>query len=119
MKKIFLNLNNQTNHKIKNSDFEEIAEKTFYNKKLSFKYLIELSIVSENRIKNYNKEFLNKDKVSDVLSFPLLKKSEIKKYDGKNPLFLGEIIICRNQPEKKFLSLFEHGLKHLLGYHHK
>ena len=92
----------------------------FLNKKSSFTLLL-----SNNKsIKKLNKKFRNKNKPTDILSFPL--DSKIKK---KKESYLGDIIISYNfmdKPKNQSLSLFKnkviktfiHGFLHLLGFDH-
>jgi probable rRNA maturation factor len=85
----------------------------------------ELSIVlvSDPQIKRLNKLYRNKDKPTDVLSFPIGEKV-------KGWLILGDIVIsvdtARRQAKELGYSLEEelkrllvHGLVHLLGYDHE
>ena len=71
-----------------------------------------------------NKKFRNKNKSTDILSFP----SE-KKFNFKNNSYLGDIIISfefMNNPKtinnfefrNKVIKTFIHGFLHLLGYDH-
>ncbi|MDR0462115.1 MAG: rRNA maturation RNase YbeY [Christensenellaceae bacterium] len=83
-------------------------------------------IVTPDRIRELNKAHRGKDKATDVLSFPLL---DIKAGQAPtrenfpldfNPetgeIELGDIVINQDEKEKEFL--IQHGLQHLLGYHH-
>ncbi len=71
-----------------------------------------------------NKQFRNKNKATDILSFPFQKKVDIK-----NTSYLGDIIISFNfmdNPKNKEIKLFKdkviktfiHGFLHLLGFNH-
>ena len=92
----------------------------FLNKKLSLTLLL-----SNNKsIKKLNKKFRNKNKPTDILSFPF--ENKIRK---KNVFYLGDIIISYNfmdKPKSQNLSLFKdkviktfiHGFLHLLGFDH-
>ena len=86
---------------------------------------VELSIVlvSDAQIKRLNKLYRNKDKPTDVLSFPIGEKV-------KGWLILGDIVIsvdtAKRQAKELGYSLEEelkrllvHGLVHLLGYDHE
>ena len=92
----------------------------FLNKKVSFSLLLSNNL----NIKKLNKNFRNKNKATDILSFPAEKKFNIK----KNP-YLGDIIISYdfiNKPKlltnlefkKKLIKIFIHGFLHLFGYDH-
>ena len=82
-------------------------------------------LLSNNKnIKKLNKAFRNKNKVTDVLSFPSEKKINIK----KSP-YIGDIAISydfMNKPKtlsalefkNKVAKIFIHGFLHLLGYDH-
>ena len=73
----------------------------FANKKVSFTLLL-----SNNRnIKKLNKFFRNKNKPTDILSFPFKKKNKILK-----KTYLGDIIISYNfieKPKSQNLKLFK------------
>ena len=92
----------------------------FIKKKVSLTILL-----SNNRnIKKLNKKFRNKNKSTDVLSFPSEKKINIK----KSP-YIGDIVVSyefMNKPKVlnilefkiKVTKIFIHGFLHLLGYDH-
>tara|TARA_B100001121_G_scaffold300394_1_gene310193 strand:- start:258 stop:719 length:462 start_codon:yes stop_codon:yes gene_type:complete len=92
----------------------------FINKTISFNLLLS----NNKNIKKLNKAFRNKNKSTDVLSFPLNKKIKISK-----KTFLGDIIISYNYLDKpksqelkifkeKVIKIFIHGYLHLLGFDH-
>ena len=82
-------------------------------------------LLSNNKtIKDLNKKFRNKNKHTDILSFPF--SSKIKNF---KEIYLGDIIISfnyMNKPKnlinkefkKKTIKIFIHGFLHLLGYDH-
>ena len=100
---------------------------SFFPKKYKFiKKKVSLSILlSNNRgIKRLNKKFRNKNKSTDVLSFPFEKKLNIK----ESP-YIGDIVISyeyMNKPKNlsalefksKVIKIFIHGFLHLLDYDH-
>jgi len=113
--------------KIKRADvfFNSLA-KVFPKKYKFIKKKVGLTILLSNNknIKKLNKKFRNKDKATDVLSFPSEKKINIK----KSP-YIGDIVISyefMNKPkvlsvlefENKVTKIFIHGFLHLLGYDH-
>jgi probable rRNA maturation factor len=99
----------------------------FFPKKYRFvKKKVNLTVLLSNNIniKKLNKKFRNKNKPTDVLSFPSEKKINIKKIS-----YLGDIIISyefMNKPKfltnlefkKKVTKIFIHGFLHLLGHDH-
>jgi len=88
-----------------------------------------LLLSGSKEIKNLNKKFRNKNKITDVLSFPFQTKYELKKqFKKEKEIYLGDIIINLNKiKNKKILKSFKtefdrlwiHGLVHLLGFDHK
>ena len=82
-------------------------------------------LLSNNRcIKKLNKNFRNKNKSTDILSFPFVKKTLISK-----KTYIGDIIISydfMNKPrsqniksfKEKVIKTFIHGYLHLLGFDH-
>ena len=119
--------NNLWSKKIKNEDLFFNSIVSFFPKKYRFiKKKVSLTILLSNNknIQKLNKKFRNKDKPTDVLSFPSEKKINIK----KSP-YLGDIIISyefMNKPKtldslefkNKVIKIFIHGFLHLLGYDH-
>ena len=113
--------------KIKKPDtfFNSLA-KLFPKKHKFIKKKASLTILLSNNknIKKLNKKFRNKDKATDVLSFPSEKKLNIK----KSP-YIGDIVVSyefMNKPKalsvfefkSKVTKIFIHGFLHLLGYDH-
>ncbi|OUW73843.1 MAG: rRNA maturation RNase YbeY [Pelagibacteraceae bacterium TMED216] len=92
-------------------------------------YSFSVMLTGNKDIKYLNNKFRNKNKTTDVLSFPFHEKKELKILLKKNKNFyLGDIIINffkikKNKEKKNFLKEFNilwiHGLLHLLGYSHK
>ena len=92
----------------------------FLNKKVGFTILLS----NNKNIKKLNKVFRNKNKPTDILSFPTSKKIKIKK-----EIYIGDIIISFNFINKpksqsskffkaKLIKTFIHGFLHLLNFDH-
>ena len=92
----------------------------FVNKRVSLTLLLS----NNQSIKRLNKKFRNKNRPTDILSFPLKKGNTIKKND-----YLGDIIISfdfidkpKSQSKKifreKVIKTFIHGFLHLQGFDH-
>ena len=92
----------------------------YLNKEVSLTLLL-----SNNKgIKKLNKDFRNKNKSTDILSFPFNNKIKISK-----KTYLGDIIISYNFMNKprtqnlksfqdKVIKIFIHGFLHLLNFDH-
>ena len=92
----------------------------FPNKKITFTLLL-----SNNKcIKKLNKKFRNKNKATDILSFP-----NEKKFNKDKSNYLGDMVISYdyiNRPKsissldfkQKLTKIFIHGFLHLLNYDH-
>ena len=87
--------NNYLNQKIKklNSKAKEFKKNFFF---------CTLLLSGNKEIKNLNKKFRKKDKVTDILSFPFQTKIELKKkLKKRKEIYLGDIIINLNKVKKK------------------
>ncbi len=100
--------------------FTLVAESVFNELDMSSnEYEISLLITDDETIRKYNKEYRNKDRTTDVLSFPM-----------EDDIILGDVAIsfetAKRQSEEAKINidrevafLFIHGLLHLLGYDHE
>lgn len=86
---------------------------------------VSLSFVDDDEIQYLNKTYRGKDKVTDVLSFPLYENIN----EAKDPKCLGDIVISLQQAERQALEyghtfkrevifLTVHSMFHLIGYDH-
>jgi len=101
------------------------------NNKLYRKNILICSLLlsGTREIKKLNKKFRNKNKSTDVLSFPFYKKKQLNnKIKREKEIYLGDIIInlskIRKRNNKKNFheelnKLWIHGLVHLFGHQHK
>ena len=99
----------------------------FFPKKFRFlnkKIYLTLLLSNNKKIRLLNKKFRNKDKHTDILSFPFSDKTGHNKEN-----YLGDIVISfdyMNKPKnlntkvfkEKTIKIFIHGFLHLLGYDH-
>ncbi|MFC1659759.1 rRNA maturation RNase YbeY [Pseudomonadota bacterium] len=109
-------------------DNKQFVDK-FYNKE------VEVSVVLTNdkSIQKLNKEYRNKDKPTNVLSFPMIEDfdNEVEnELSLLNLISLGDIILSyetilnESKEEKKsfknhFIHLIIHSVLHLMGYYHE
>jgi probable rRNA maturation factor len=111
--------------------FPEVAGNLKYRSVNSLELSVQLC--GDYKIKRLNKEYRAKDKITDVLSFPL--NEDLRCPENFPPyrceeLALGDIFICKGRTlaqakefkltfEEEFVHLLAHGLLHLLGYDHE
>ena len=113
--------------KLKKKEFFFRKVCSFFPKKYKFpnkKVSLTLLLSNNKSIKKLNKEFRDKNKSTDILSFPFKKKIKLS-----NKTYIGDIIISynfMNKPKsqniknfkKKIIKTFIHGFLHLLGFDH-
>ena len=116
---------NTTKEKIDTKELAEVLE--FACKHLNIENpLLNVVIVDNKKIQEINRDYRDKDAVTDVISFAFEEVDDVK---YKNVRFLGEIYIsyerCKEQAseyghsvKREFCYLGVHGLLHLLGYDH-
>ncbi|MGF6375413.1 putative rRNA maturation factor [Clostridiales Family XIII bacterium PM5-7] len=88
---------------------------------------ISISFVSNEEIKDLNREYRGKDQVTDVLSFPQFDDLTLLPKVGE--ICLGDVVICQEKAmeqaeelghsfQREIIYLFTHSVLHLLGYDH-
>jgi len=96
--------------------------KFFKGKNITFTILLTSSL----NMKKLNKKFRNRNKSTDVLSFPFLSSNNLK-FSRRKEFYIGdvatsyEIINSRSKKNNFFLEFdkaWVHGLLHLIGYNH-
>lgn len=92
---------------------------------------LNLMLVDANRIKEINNEYRQKNKETDVLSFPGQENIRAGEYEFQFPEEeLGDIIVCSEVCQRQadefnlsfieeFLHLTVHGFLHVCGYDHE
>ncbi len=92
---------------------------------------IDISIVGKRKIKELNEGLLKHDGITDVLSFPQHERHQLDDFplpEGLPP-HLGDIVVCYpvavdtarrfgKRVDEQICFYVEHGLMHVLGYHH-
>lgn len=113
----------------------DTVSKTLELENIDKECYVSITIVEADEIKELNAEHRGIDKVTDVLSFPvvnLLDGSDISDagdyYDGR--LILGDVVLCADRAseqaeefghsvEREFGYLTCHSVLHLIGYDHE
>ncbi len=86
--------------------------------------------VSEEKIRELNREYRGKDAVTDVLSFGEYAAREELAEETKKEIFLGELFLCSLfikaaakedgvTFEREMAYIFSHGVLHLVGFDHE
>lgn len=120
---------NETNEEIKEIEtMKKFIEYASFHNKLE-NVVFNIIIVSNEKIREINRDYRKMDRPTDVISFALEDEKEVfQKFDGE-PRILGDIYISIDKAKEQatlyghslkrelcFLSI--HGLLHLLGYDH-
>lgn len=90
---------------------------------------VDITLVSNRRIREYNREFRNIDRETDVLSFPMGENGEYDVDPETECCLLGDIVISLEKAasqaeeyghsfEREVGFLTVHSMLHLLGYDH-
>lgn len=112
--------------------FREIAVRTleiaappsFQKKQITFNVVA----VSSEKIRELNRIYRHKDRVTDILSFG--EYLDVAVIDGASEIFIGEIFFCpefiRSAAaedgvvlEREMAYIFSHGVLHLVGFDHE
>ncbi|MCL4536654.1 MAG: rRNA maturation RNase YbeY [Nitrospirae bacterium] len=91
---------------------------------------VSVLFVNDTKMRELNRQYRGKDKTTDVLSFPQIKRFERFEQLELSPIPLGDIVInlhqAKRQAKEHGLSFYDevswlliHGLLHLLGYDHE
>ena len=116
------------NEKLKVTQAVKIFSKNF---KISRNFHFTVHSLNESESKKLNQKIFNKNKPTDVLSFPLYNDIEaINQLDESMHEDMGDMFICRNVIKKNaeiydkdFVEELQyiviHGLLHLIGYSHE
>jgi len=110
-----IEVNNLTGFRVDKKFLKKLAQKVLASERKN-KTELSIALVGPKRIKELNKKYRKKDRITDTLSFT---------YNDS-----GEIVICPQEVKKnakKFDSTFKkeltrvliHGILHLLGYDHE
>lgn len=110
------------------------AFETFKNIHLEitdFQFNLNINICDDQTMIDLNSKYREKEKITDVLSFPLQENIRNGEYDSFSPeIELGDIFVCESVCAKQagefnvsfqdeFIHLCTHGFLHVLGYDHE
>lgn len=120
---------NETNNELDDyiSLFEQLAKDGLKLLQIDDEIEFSVSIVSSERIHEINRDYRQKDSVTDVITFAL--EDQDSPFVKGMPRLLGDVFICYDRAvsqaneyqhsiKREMCFLFVHGLLHLLGYDH-
>lgn len=123
----------ESRYPISRKSIRETVERVLMERRIKGKVELSINVVGDRLMKVMNKNYRGIDDTTDVLSFSLSETKDerllfVDPPDGK--LRLGDILVSYPQAvvdasveekmvDQKIAELVEHGLLHLLGYHHE
>ncbi|MCK4946740.1 MAG: rRNA maturation RNase YbeY [Candidatus Aureabacteria bacterium] len=116
-------IKNLQTEKINLEAARKIVEFILTNEKTPDGTSLSVSFVDNKTIREYNEKYMNRDNVTDVLSFSM-KEGEV--IEGDNS-YLGDVLVSvemaflraeefANEVDRELMLYFIHGILHLLGY---
>lgn len=119
-------INSQRKVKFDRKDFQKFAERAASEIDETENKSFTVAFVSDKKMRELNNQYREKDKTTDVLSFPF----EPDEFDFSDEETLGDIIISAEQAakqaeennltfEREIKQLILHGILHLCGYDHE
>lgn len=125
-------IKSESRYPISRQSIKETVERVLTERRAKGKIEISINIAGDRLMRSINKKYRELDESTDVLSFPFaeMKKDSFFVDPPDGILRLGEIIISypkaveeageeEKMVDQKVAELVEHGLLHLLGYHHE
>jgi probable rRNA maturation factor len=123
-----IEINNLTTNPVDEEFLKKIAKITLTGEEKK-KAELSIAIIGAGRMRELNKKYQGKNRVTDVLSFGENEIPNSKFRIPKSIRGFGEIVICLREVKKnakRYKSTFEtelarvliHGILHLLGYDH-
>lgn len=119
-------INSQRKVKFERKNFLKFAERAASEIEETENKSFTIAFVSDKKMRELNNQYREKDKTTDVLSFPF----EPDEFDFSDEETLGDIIISAEQAatqaeennltlEQEIKQLILHGILHLCGYDHE
>ena len=117
-----------------NGFFRKVLETAAQELKLKDKIEASINLIGENKIRELNKKYRDKNEPTDVLSFPMAENIHDPSFkfqvSGSMIHDIGDIFIClsiaKNEAKRENITIKEklaqlatHGFLHLLGYDHE
>ncbi|MDY3617527.1 rRNA maturation RNase YbeY [Agathobaculum sp.] len=115
---------------------EACAKRVLESESTSFDAAVDVTVVDAEAIREANRDFREKDAVTDVLSFPMyefvngIPQEELEPEPDTGRVMLGDMLLCYTRaveqaeefghsPARECGYLTTHSVLHLLGYDHE
>ena len=120
---------NNTNEEINYKLIEKVISEALRYEGVNDNTEVSVTIVDNEEIRKINNKFINIDRATDVLSFPLIDFDNESLPDDGSKIYLGDIIISIERAKEQAKEyghsidreigfLTAHSMLHLLGYDH-
>ncbi len=104
---------------LRESDYQDITQIATQNEDCRFNF-VEVVYVDEDEIMRINKKHLNRDYVTDIITFRYDDASDHNDIEGTlfccAPRIIEQAGEFNESPKREFSRIFIHGLLHLVGY---
>lgn len=118
----------ESRYKVNRRSIKKIVEETIEKNGIVGNVEVSIAVVGDRKMRAMNKKYRGMDKTTNVLSFSQVEGERTPLPDGE--LFLGDVIVsypvviteaARENMliDDKINELVEHGVLHLLGFHHR
>lgn len=130
-------VNRQRLVRLARPDLERVVAGVLKDEDVPGRLAVEVTVVRDRAIRPVNRDFLGKDRATDVLAFPYLRPRDWRAAetaagdwaDGAKAL-LGEVLVSADQAvamaragrvtvDRALVRLVVHGVLHLMGYDHE
>ncbi|MBI2008135.1 rRNA maturation RNAse YbeY [Candidatus Amesbacteria bacterium] len=98
---------------LEDKKIKDLIEKMVREHGIKGEYEVNVGMADEKEMKELGKKWMHDDELHEVISWPL----ENTGPDADGVWRLGDVVVWKGAENKDFLV--EHGVKHLLGKHHK
>ncbi|MFQ5677430.1 MAG: rRNA maturation RNase YbeY [bacterium] len=118
--KLQLSIFNQHAQKISLQDIDRVAEKV-WRRESKRDGVINIVLVDDDKIKDLNKRYLNKNRVTDVIAFPISDEDNL--FEGEIYISMDRVLenarIYKVDSSNELQRMVVHGMLHFLGYDDK
>lgn len=129
---VTVNIQTDSRYKFDHERLRNCLVEVLARYKLTEKVVVDVTMVGKRKMSQLHQDYMKLQGPTDVISFPQNDSSDGRPFVGspEGELQLGDIVICypvaieeaiekQVKVDNQLRYLAEHGLMHLLGYHHE